>query len=87
MIWWQKNSQFHGRRLCVKSSMKAIVWLSQHSDQIINALTAIVTGASALAALTPTPKDDTFLGKVYKLVDWLALNVGKAKETGKEEKK
>jgi hypothetical protein len=67
--------------------MKAIVWLSQHSDQIINALTAIVTGASALAALTPTPKDDTFLGKVYKLVDWLALNVGKAKETGKEEKK
>ena len=67
--------------------MKAIVWLSQHSDQIINALTAIVTGASALAALTPTPKDDTFLGKVYKLVDWLALNVGKSKETGKEEKK
>ena len=67
--------------------MKAIVWLSQHSDQIINALTAIVTGASALAALTPTPKDDTFLGKVYKLGDWLALNVGKAKETGKEEKK
>ena len=67
--------------------MKAIVWLSQHSDQIIDALTAIVTGASALAALTPTPKDDTFLGKVYKLVDWLALNVGKAKETGKQEQK
>jgi len=65
--------------------MKAILWLSQHSDQIIDALTAIVTGASALAALTPTPKDDTFLGKAYKLVDWLALNVGKAKETGKEE--
>ena len=67
--------------------MKAIVWLSQHSEQIIDALTAIVTGASALAALTPTPKDDTFLGKVYKLVDWLALNVGKAKETGKQEQK
>jgi hypothetical protein len=62
--------------------MKAIVWLSQHSDQIIDALTAIVTGASALAALTPTPKDDTFLGKAYKVVDWLALNVGKAKQTG-----
>jgi hypothetical protein len=69
--------------------MKAIVWLSQHSDQIIDALTAIVTGASALAALTPTPKDDTFLGKAYKVVDWLALNVGKAKQTGtaKEEQK
>jgi hypothetical protein len=67
--------------------MKVIVWLSQHSEQIIEALTAIVTGASALAALTPTPKDDTFLGKAYKLVDWLALNVGKAKETGKQEVK
>lgn len=67
--------------------MKVIVWLSQHSEQIIEALTAIVTGASALAALTPTPKDDTFLGKAYKLVDWLALNVGKAKETGKQEQK
>lgn len=64
--------------------MKVIMWLSQHSEQIISALTAIVTGASALAALTPTPKDDTFLGKVYKIIDWLALNVGKAKETGKD---
>jgi hypothetical protein len=62
--------------------MKVILWLSQHSDQIIDALTAIVTGASALAALTPTPKDDTFMGKAYKVVDWLAFNVGKAKETG-----
>lgn len=62
--------------------MKVILWLSQHSDQIIDALTAIIAGASALAALTPTPKDDTFMGKAYKVVDWLALNVGKAKETG-----
>jgi hypothetical protein len=67
--------------------MKVILWLSQHSDQIIDALTAIVTGASALAALTPTPKDDTFLGKAYKVVDWLALNVGKAKDSGKQEVK
>jgi hypothetical protein len=67
--------------------MKAILWLSQHSDQIIDALTAIIAGASALAALTPTPKDDTFMGKAYKVVDWLALNVGKAKETGKQEVK
>lgn len=67
--------------------MKVILWLSQHSDQIIDALTAIVTGASALAALTPTPKDDTFMGKAYKVVDWLALNVGKAKDTGKQEVK
>lgn len=66
--------------------MKVILWLSAHSDQIISALTAIVTGASALAALTPTPKDDTFLGKAYKLIDWLALNVGHAKSSGSDKK-
>ena len=62
--------------------IQVFTWLAAHSDQIIGALTSIVTGASALAALTPTPKDDTFIGKVYKLIDFLALNIGKAKDTG-----
>lgn len=62
--------------------IQAIVWVSTHSDQIIGALTSIVTGASALAALTPTPKDDTFMGKLYKIIDFLALNFGKAKDKG-----
>jgi hypothetical protein len=64
--------------------MKALLWLSAHADQIIAAFTSIVTGASALAALTPTPKDDTFVGKLYKVVDFLALNIGKAKDKGDE---
>lgn len=62
--------------------IQVITWISAHADQIIEALTAIVTGASALAALTPTPKDDTFMGKLYKVVDFLALNLGKAKDKG-----
>ena len=62
--------------------MQLITWVSAHSDQIIGALTSIIAGASALAALTPTPKDDTFFGKVYKLIDFLALNIGKAKDKG-----
>lgn len=77
------NFQFHGVRLRVKNNMKLLLWLSQNGDQIITALTAIVTGASALAALTPTPKDDSFLGKVYKVIDYLALNIGFAKDKGK----
>ena len=36
--------------------------------------------ASAIAAITPTPKDDVIIGKIYKLVDVLALNIGKAKQ-------
>lgn len=45
--------------------------------------TAAVTLASAIAAITPTPAEGTLLSKVYKLVDLLAINIGKAKETGK----
>ena len=41
---------------------------------------AIVTICSLIAALTPTPKDDLWIGKLYKLIDMLALNIGKAKE-------
>ena len=47
---------------------------------ILQILPVVVTAASAIAALTPTPKDDEFLSKAYKLVDLLAINIGKAKE-------
>jgi hypothetical protein len=52
-------------------------------EMLVNAITwitIIVTVASLIAASTPTPKDDVWIGKLYKLVDLLALNVGKAKE-------
>lgn len=51
----------------------------------IEYVTAAVTIASIIAALTPTPKDGTIWAKLYKGLDWLALNIGKAKQTGKEE--
>jgi hypothetical protein len=46
----------------------------------VNALTGLVAAASAVSALTPTPKDDRFLGRAYKLLDILALNIGFAKD-------
>ena len=48
--------------------------------KIIQILPWVISGASLICALTPTPKDDIWLGKVYKLIDWCAINVGKAKE-------
>lgn len=44
--------------------------------------TAIVTLASAIAAATPTPKSGSKFSFAYKLIDILALNVGKAKDKG-----
>jgi hypothetical protein len=47
---------------------------------IVSVVTTIVTVASLIAASTPTPKDDEWLAKLYKFVDLLALNIGKAKQ-------
>ena len=42
--------------------------------------TAVVALCSAIAAATPTPTAGTFLAKVYSVIDFLALNIGKAKQ-------
>ena len=47
---------------------------------LFNILTAAVTLASAVAAMTPTPPDDLWVAKAYKFLDVIALNIGKAKE-------
>ena len=49
-------------------------------EQILGMIGIIIGAASAIAAATPTPKDDAIIGKVYKIIDMLALNVGKAKD-------
>jgi hypothetical protein len=49
---------------------------------IIMWITTIVTVASLVAATTPTPKDDAWIGKLYKFIDLLALNIMKAKDKG-----
>ena len=40
----------------------------------------VISFSSAIAAITPTPKEGSFLAKAYKIIDILALNVGKAKD-------
>ena len=43
-------------------------------------ITGVVCGASILCALTPTPKDEAMIGKLYKILELMALNIGKAKQ-------
>lgn len=57
-----------------------INYIIENKEQLFGVVTAVIAAASTIAALTPTPKDDTFLGKAYKVIDWLALNVFKAKD-------
>ena len=45
-------------------------------------VTAAIALASAITAATPTPKKGSFWSKVYAVVDWAALNIGKSKDKG-----
>lgn len=47
-------------------------------------VTAAIALASAIAAATPTPKKGSIWAKVYSIIDWAALNVGKAKQKAKD---
>ena len=57
-----------------------IEYFTENKEAIIQVVTAVIAAASAIAALTPTPKDDGLLKKVAKIVDLLALNVFRAKD-------
>jgi len=49
-------------------------------NSYIEVALAIHAAASAIVALTPTPKDDKIVARLYKLIESLALVVGKAKQ-------
>ena len=52
------------------------------TNPIFGLIATFVTLASGIAAVTPTPKPTSVLGKLYKVIDFLALNIGAAKDKG-----
>ncbi len=43
---------------------------------------AIISLSSAIAAATPTPREGSLVSKLYRIIDILAINIGKAKDKG-----
>jgi hypothetical protein len=62
--------------------METLIQLIQ-SNQYFSVVTAVIALASAVAAVTPTPKVGSVWAKVYAVIDFLAINIGKAKDKGK----
>lgn len=55
-------------------------WFSSDSfGAIIGGISLIVTGATAIAVITPTPADDNFLAKARKVISFLSGNIGNNK--------
>jgi len=59
-----------------------IDYVSSNWEQIVALALAAHALASAITAMTPTPKDDRMLAKVYKIIEVVALVVGRAKDGG-----
>ena len=56
--------------------LEIIEWLIR----LALAVPYIVMAASLITALTPAPADDAIVGKLYRIIEWCALVIGRAKE-------
>ena len=53
-------------------------------DAILGAVLGVVPSASIVINGTKTPNPSSWIGKIYKMIEWASLTFGKAKQTGKE---
>ena len=56
-----------------------ITYIIENKAELIGIATAVVTAASLISALTPNKADNKITAVALKLINWLAINVGKAK--------
>ena len=56
-----------------------IDFIMTNLNDLLIAVSSIVTGASAICAIAPNGKEDNVFAKIKKVLDVLALNVGNAK--------
>lgn len=64
----------------MENCQNVLICVADYGRNLFEIAFAIIAAASAVAALTPTPADDRLIGKAYRLLDLLALNVGFAKD-------
>ncbi|MAP54445.1 MAG: hypothetical protein CL605_06035 [Altibacter sp.] len=56
-----------------------INYIIENKEQLVTIATATVTLASLVSALTPNKTDNKVTAILLKVINWLALNIGKAK--------
>jgi len=53
--------------------MQVISWITSNWGSIVAVVSGLVTVASVVTALTPTPKDDAALAWIRKILDFLSV--------------
>lgn len=54
------------------------MWFLLHFFDAVSVASQVVAAAAAVAALTPSPKDDSAVAAVRKVVDFVGFNFGHA---------
>lgn len=58
---------------------ETITFIMENKEALIQIVLMFIGMFAAIAAVTPTKKDDSIAGKLTRLIDVLGLNVGEAK--------
>lgn len=58
-----------------------MMWFFENAGNIFAVISQVVTVSAAIAALTPTPKDDSAVASVRKVIDIFGFNFGFAKNS------
>lgn len=59
--------------------MVVVDYITANWEALLQIGTSLIAACATIAALTPTPADDNLLGKLYKIIDLVGLNVLNAK--------
>ena len=73
----------------VTTAVESVSWWTQiwdARDAILGGALAVVAAAATIVGGTKTPAPGSFLAKVYKMIEWVSLTCGKAKDTGEPKK-
>jgi len=73
----------------VTTAVESVSWWNQIwdvRDAILGGALAVIAAAATVVGGTKTPVPGSWLGRIYKVVEWLSLTFGKAKDTGSESK-
>jgi len=63
--------------------MEILQWITDHGPGVVKIVTGIIAGASVITAATKTPDKRAKMALIYKLIEILALNIGRAKDKAK----
>ena len=65
--------------------VSALTSFFNHIPVWLAAATSLVTAASAVSAITPTPKDDNLMKSILSVLNVFALNVGHAQRSATQQ--